>query len=119
MIFNYLADLKADNWYHTNKATKFKHSVANLLLNVLYKEKYALYVEVIESRGRIGALELKCKALNKKLDAAYIAVAHYASSSPDADSIIGRNSIEPDNNIYAVNPTLAMDDSLFMNSERN
>ena len=108
-----------DNRYQIDKASKFKYSVANQLLNIFYKEKYALYVEVIVSRGRIGALELKCKALNKKLDAAYIAVAHYAPSSADADIIIGRNSIEPDNNIYAVNPVLDMDDSSFMNLVRN
>ena len=119
MIFNYLAKLKADNWYHIDKATKFKHGVANLLLNVLYKEKYALYAEVMKSRKRIGALELKCKTLNKKLDAAYIAVAHYAPSSSDVDNIIGRGSIEQDNNAYAVNPFLAMDDSLFMNTTKN
>ena len=119
MIFNYLACLKADNWYHIDKTTKFKHGVASLLLNTFYKEKYVLYVEVMAGRKRIGALELKCKSLNKKLDAAYIAVAHYAPSSTDVDNIIGRHSIEPDNNVYDVNPTLAMDDSLFMNSVRN
>ena len=119
MIFNYLERLRADNWYHIDRATKFKHGVARLLLNLFYKEKYLLYVEAMASRRRISVLELKCKTLSKKLDAAYIAVAHYASSSPDADNIIGRSSIEPDNNIYAVNPTLAMDDSLFMNTLNN
>ena len=119
MIFNYLARLKTDNWYQIDKASKFKYIVADRLLNIFYKKKYALYVEVIECRGRIGALELKCKTLNKKLDATYIAIAHYASSSPDADIIIGRNSIEPDNNIYTVNPILDMDDSSFMNSLRH
>lgn len=119
MIFNYLAKLKADNWYHVNKAEKIKDSVANLLLNTFYKEKYALYVEVMESKRRLRDLELKCNALNKKLEAAYITVAHYASSTPDADNIIGRNRIEPDNNVYAVNHFLAMDDSLFMNTTKN
>ena len=119
MIFNYLAELRADNWYHIDKATKFKHGIASLLLNLFYKEKYVLYEEVMASRKKIGALELKCKTLDKKLDAAYIAVAHYASSSPVADNIIGRHSIEPDNTKYAVNPVLDMDDSSFMNTINN
>ena len=118
-MFNYLARLKADNWYHINKATKFKHGVASLLLNVFYKEKYTLYVEVMESRKRLRVLELKCKTLNKKLDAAYIVAAQYAPSPQDTDNIISRSSIEPDNNKYAVNPILDMDDSLFMNTVRN
>ena len=119
MIFNYLAKLRADNWYHLIKAEKIKHSVATLLLNIFYKEKYALYLEVVESRRRIRTLELKCKTLDKKLDAAYIAVAHYAPSSSDADNIIGRGSIEPDNKVYCDNHFLAMDDSLFMNTMNN